>query len=218
MDPQIEILGVVVRQPWSVITNLLLAAECIVLGVITARENVPQPRLRAWFFFALGVGAFFGAPKHGFPDVPWHAAIRFGSNVGLGVAVTFAQLAAIRTRVPSPSMRRLLERLVLLQMTAFVALSFFTQDFIVPGVNLAVGMTPVLIAAAWAGLRGCPASLWIALGLVVSLGAGAVYALGTGLNPWFNHIDVAHVLLMMTVAFVFRGIHRPWRAGFPGTS
>ncbi len=87
-----------------------------------------------------------------------------------------------------------------------------------PGLDLAIGMTPVLIAAAWAGLRGCPASRWIALGLVVSLGAGAVYALELGLHSWFNHIDVAHVLLMITVAFVFHGIHRPWQAGIPGAA
>jgi predicted outer membrane repeat protein len=35
---------------------------------------------------------------------------------------------------------------------------------------------------------------------------GAVYALEVAPSPWFSHVDVAHVLLGLTVALVFQGV------------
>lgn len=207
---QIEILGVVVRHPWSVATNVALAVECFWLGALTLRGRAPQPRLRGAFFLALGVGAAFGAPKHGFPLMPGHEWVRFASNVGLGVAVTFAQLAAIRARVPSRGTARVLERLALVQLTVFLAVTAFTRDFAVVAVHMSVGMIPLLAAATRAAARGCRASGWIAVGLAVAMAGGVAYALRVGVSPWFNHVDVAHVLLAVTVAFVFVGAHAPW--------
>lgn len=211
MDPQIEIFGLVVSHPWTAVTNLALAAECFLMGWIVARRDVPQACLRACFLFALGWGALFGVTKHGFPDMAGHNAIRFASNLGLGSAVTFAQLAAIRVRVSAPAPARVLTGLALLQFSVFLGVSVVNQDFVVPGLHLALGMPPILVAASWSALRGCRASRWTAAGLLIALGAGVVYALEVGLNAWFNHLDVAHLLLGCTVALMFVGFHLPQR-------
>jgi hypothetical protein len=133
MDPKIQALGMVIHSPWSVVTNLLLA-----------------------------VGALFGALKHGFPGAPGHDAIRFASNLGLGLAVTSVQLATIRAQAPSAGSALWLERLALLQCVIFLGFSFRTRAFVVPGMQLAVGMAPILLAVGWRAAGGAWPNRWIA--------------------------------------------------------
>jgi hypothetical protein len=203
---QISLFGLEVAHPASVLTNLLLMLECLWL----AHRIRPGPRRPVWrgFFVALAVGAGFGAIKHGFPSIPggaW-AAVRFASNVGLMVAVTFAQLALLAARPGWGRWRPILAALAFAQLAFFFGWSVRTQDFLVPALDLALGMGPVLVVETIAALRGRDASRWIAGGLGIALAGGAVYALEVGPSPWFNHVDVAHVLLGLTVALVFQGV------------
>jgi hypothetical protein len=207
MNPiQVSLLGIDVVHPASVLTNLLLMVECLWL----AHRIRPGGRSRVWkgFFVALAVGAGFGAIKHGFPSIPVEAraAVRFASNLGLIVAVTFAQLAVLAARPEWGRWRPVLAAAAFVQLAVFFGWSLRTQDFLVPALDLALGMGPVLVVETIAALRGRDASRWIAGGLGVALAGGAVYALEVAPSPWFSHVDVAHVLLGLTVALVFQGV------------
>ena len=69
----------------------------------------------------------------------------------------------------------------------------------------AVGLIPVIIAEALSYRRGISRGMWVAGGLTISMMTGLVYVFGLSLGRWFNHIDIAHVLMGVSFYLILRG-------------
>ena len=46
------------------------------------------------------------------------------------------------------------------------------------------------------------------MGLAISIGSGLVYVVRVSLGPWFNHIDIAHVIMSGSLLLVLIGVRR----------
>ena len=188
--PVVEILGVAVRHPVTVATNLLLTAQAVWIYRRLGRPDVPLPRAgRLWGGFVLvtGLASLVGAAKHGLVDGPLWApeAARVVSNALTGAAVSLAQLAALETYVRSPGVRSLLTAAVFVQLLVFL---------------------PVLAAEALAARRGRPGAHRIAAGLGVPAAAVVLWLVQPPLGRWINHVDVEHVLMMAGLHLIFLGL------------
>jgi hypothetical protein len=211
--PSIEFMGVVMLWPVTVLTNLLLAVLCAFLCQRLYRTKSPSPatlRNSYWarFFLFMAVATFAGAIKHGFhyyPGALYGCAVLL-SSLASGVATTFAQLATIETFVLRENTRFSLRLICYLQLAVFMVVGTIADDFLIATVNSAMGLVPVLLASIVAWRFAYAGSGWIATGLLMSFFTGLVYVLQVSIGPWFNHVDIAHIVMMASLVLVSCGI------------
>ena len=205
----IEVAGVTIRAPVTAGTNLLLAAQCLVYYRSLRSARAPATDLWAAFFLMMSFATLAGAIKHGFRHQLTEddlSLVLWMSNVGAGVSTYFAQRATARVHAGGPC-RVAIERLVGLQLLTFLIVNAVAgPEIILLILNSALGLIPVIVVAAITSRRGRAGGVWVAGGLSLSMLTGVVYVVGLSLGPWFNHIDIAHVLMGVSFYLILRGV------------
>ena len=187
----------------NVVTDAVLAVEC---GIFWARLRRLGAAGEAWsaFFGPMTVAIAAGGVRHAVPDgTPARIAALLVLDVALGLSVLAAQRASLLWRTGG---RR--DRLVALfhvQLGAFWVVALLRHDFLPAFVNTLIGLGWVLataIPAVGSGERGTAS---VVGGLLIGAAAGIVYALGRGPAAWFDHVDVAHIVMMGSLLLLHRG-------------
>ena len=205
----IEVWGITITKPVTAGTNLLLALQCVLCARWLRGDG---PARRVWwgrFFAAMALATLAGVPKHGFAYLLGDAAfdaMLWISSLASGAAVYFAQRATIASRVPRHA-RRAFERVAEVQAALFVG----ANGGLGPEMTLlightAVGLLPVIAVEAVARWRGDGDGARVAVGLIVSMLTGLVYALELSLGRWFNHVDLAHALMGVSFYLILVGV------------
>jgi hypothetical protein len=211
----VQIGGIVIQHPVTAGTNALLAAQCAAyFSILRASQNI---RARLWgrFFLMMSVATFAGVFKHGVRHLLGEevlVVVLAASNLGGGVSTYFAQRATI-VSCASASCRAGWRRLVGAQLAAFlVANVVLGPELILLILNSAVGLLPVIIHEALHA-RDVRGSHLVSTGLALSILTGVVYLAGLSAGAWFNHIDIAHSVMLVSFVLVYRGARQdgaPW--------
>lgn len=213
----IRIGDLAVQAPVNAGTNLLLSVQCLVYYARLRR--LEDERTRSWglFFLMMSVATLAGVPKHAFRHLlPGHAMVLIlaVSNLASGIAVYFAQRATIRSRAPF-RFRSALEYLTAAQLLVYLVANLAVGPEITLLIgNTLAGLVPVIIAEA-RSLGHTPPGGLVAAGLSVSVLSGAAYLGGFSPSPWFNHIDVAHLIMGVSFYQVHTGVARGAGEGGP---
>lgn len=203
-----EIMGVLIDAPVNAATDLLLAVQC--LAYYRHLSRIGGERSRCWglFFQMMAVATAAGVVKHGFHHLLGLEAFTLvlaTSNAASGFSIHSAQRATIMSRA-APARRSLFHLLTIVELIAFVMANLAVgPEITLLIVNTAVGLIPVIVVEACAFRRGSRAGGAIAGGLTLSIVTGLAYVGGFSLSPWFNHIDVAHLLMGVSFELVRRG-------------
>lgn len=206
METSIRIAGLTVLAPVTVVTNLALGVQCALYYRRLRTE--PDDRGRFWglFFLAMSVATLAGALKHGLPHATPSAGyelVLWACALGSAASVYCAQRATLASR---PAGGRVWTALPALEACGFLAagLAVGPEMWLVV-VNTAVGLVPVLAVESRAAWRGSRASAWVAAGLGVSTGSALAYVGHVSMGVWFNHVDLAHVLMGVSFLLLARG-------------
>ncbi len=217
MDTWIEVSGVTIAAPVTAGTNLLLAGQCAFYA--HQLRGGASPRRTWWgaFFAAMALATLAGVPKHAFAHMladGVYDAMLWTSSLAGGAAVYLAQRATIVSRV-APHERRTVERVAEVMALLFLSVSVVVgPEMMVLVGYTAVGLLPVIFAEAAARLRGDRYGAHVAAGLIVSMLTGLVYGFELVLGRWFNHIDLAHVLMGVSFYLILAGV----RHALPNTA
>jgi hypothetical protein len=96
--------------------------------------------------------------------------------------------------------------MTLIELALFLAANVVMgPDILLLIANTAAGLTPVIVAESRAFRRGSPAGGAIAGGLSLSILTGLAYLGDFSPSPWFDNIDVAHLLMGVSFELVRRG-------------
>lgn len=216
METWIDVGGLRIASPVTAFTNLCLSVQCFVYWRALRTGRADRAGYWALFFIAMAVATLAGVPKHGLrhllaTDV--YTVVLWVSSLGSAASVYFAQRATLPSRTAGGSDWP--ERLSVLQLVVFVAVSVLLgPEMWLLVANTVIGLVPVVVAESLAAARGSTASARVAWGLGVSLFTGVVYVGGFSLGPWFNHVDIAHVLMGSSFWLLVRGA-RPGERGRP---
>lgn len=217
--PVIEVLGMPVRAPVTVATNLVLAAEAVWLHRRIRASTRVRRYARLWDGFVLcaGLAALLGALKHGLPPSPTGLpeAARVTSNAWMGAAVAFAQLAALERHIRGPRLRGAITVAVLVQLLLFLVVMASTSGFGVTLANAAAGLLLPLAIEWRAARRGRPGAARVAVGLAIPFGAVVLQLLEPAFGRWISHVDVEHVLLFLGLLLVQSGVTADRRRSQP---
>jgi hypothetical protein len=206
-----EIAGVVIQSPVNVATDSLLALQCLAYYRHLSRKEGEWARCWALFFQMMAVATAAGVVKHGLHymlGVDAFTLVLAVSNVASGFSTHSAQRATIMS-LAAPVGRSLLQCLTLVQLAVFVAANLAVgPEIMLLIANTAVGLIPVIVVQARAFRRGSTPCGAIAGGLTLSMLAGLAYVGRFSPSPWFDCIDVAHLVMGVSLELVRRGAAR----------
>lgn len=205
---EIEIGGVVVRDPVTALTNICIFATGLVCYLRLRKEKLEFPNKNWIYFFLLaGTASLIGVIVHGFskytpPDV--HFKIWWAMGVVQGAGVTLAQFG-FASNVLS-RFRMLVIAAVTLQFGAFALGSYIQGTFTIAKIHLAVGLVPIMLYYIYMALKGKRAEMLVATGIGISSLTALVHGLRISFSPWFNYNDIAHVLIVVSLVVMYRGV------------
>jgi hypothetical protein len=205
---EIEIAGVVIRDPVTALTNIGIFATGLVCYLRLRKPELQFPH-RNWisFFLLVGIAALIGVVVHGFSfytpaDLHFHIWWTMGAVQGAGVSLAqFGFTSNVFARF-----RKLVIALVSLQFIAFAVLLYVTGSFKVAEVHVAVGLLPIMFYYLYMGMKGYRPELLIAVGILISGLTALVHTLKLSIDLWFNYNDLAHVLIMISMVVMYKGV------------
>lgn len=208
MDPiRLEVGALVLTSPMTAGTNLLLTLQCAWSFAGLRRGGSARSRLWGRFFLFLAGATLAGVPKHGlatYEDTAAYALLLFAGNLSTGVSTFFAQQAAIEP-LRSACPARCVAPLVRVKALAFTLLLLRFRHFLVVLADTALGLG-LALSFELAGWRsGRAGSGWLSAGIALAFLPGVAYLLRVPKHPWFGHNDLAHVLMMLSLALMYRG-------------
>ncbi len=196
-----------IQEPMTLLTDYLLAGWVIWLGWRLWGGGLPA-RLWAGAFWAIALAAVAGGTVHGFQAALgesaslalWRITVY---AVGLGGFLLVA--GALRGILPGGIGRWLLG-LAGVKLALYLAWMSFHEDFLFVILNYAPDLLAVLGLALWAWWRRRePGALPVIGGILVSMAASAIQALGLAPHPHFNHNDLYHVVQMGAFYLLYLG-------------
>jgi len=211
MQPSVELLNLRIDEPVTTATDLLMAAICF-YAYIRIKKNESTQRIKSYFkyfFLTLGLGTMFGG-------LLGHAFLyrlapqwKLLSWIFILISVTVMAHALLELARPlvKPWITRLIGGFNLLLMAFILVYTISTlafsgvQYYSIFGMIVIVGSFSFYIFQK-TGSRGT-AMFLVAVG--VSLLPAFVFSFKWGLSPWFNHNDISHVVLSMSVVVFYKG-------------
>ena len=192
----------------TLITDYLLGAFTLLLGMLLLRGSGLPTRLWGWGFIASAIAAITGGTWHGFETVLderalfwiWKATMYLLGVFGLAT-VCGSIVAAIDGRL----------RTVCIAAACAVTIAYgvaaATHDaFIYVIAFNAITMAAILVIQVFTRVRHRdPASPWIIAGIAISAVGAAVQASGYSPYALFNNNDLFHVIQAGAMYLFFRG-------------
>lgn len=201
-----------VSQPITLATDYALGLTALAGAILLARRRSgpgPLPtRLWAAGFACVSAAAFLGGTWHGFaPALPAvaSAALWKATMAGTGLASFFLVAgAAFGSVARRPA--AWLTAAAAGKLGVFLLWAAFHDEYDGVVVDTALAMAAILLLQLVAWLRRRAASApWIAGGILVSLAAAAVEAIGLSPGGPFSHDDLYHVIEIGALLLLYRG-------------
>jgi hypothetical protein len=207
----IHLFGLRIYEPLVIVTNLILLIISVFFFARMVRLRNTYSANMAWFILLLGISGCFGAVIHATHyqlGTTFLKVMNFVCNVINLVAayLCFRGSYFIRT-LSSGRYRKAILSLGLAWLVIVVGYSLIESDFIIITVHAGV----VLLYALFAHAPHVKKEVLTGSGLVIAGICTAflsilVHLLHISLHEWFNHKDLAHIFMILSLGMIGQGI------------
>ena len=205
---EFNVAGIILSEPVTAFGNLILAA--VNLYAYFQVKKLPDfPGRTSWsyFFLCLGSATFLGVFSHLFShyDPMWIRLIGWGFS---GLTAYFAQVASIEQLTEKKTGPLMLFSKI--EFVLFLIALYWFQTFGVVLVVTVISLLVVLGVQSYGFLsKVLEGSQLILLGFVVSALTAVGRLLNLSIHPiWFNHHDVAHLMMVFAALLIFFGVKK----------
>ncbi len=213
-QPSIEIFDITIMEPMVTFTDLWITSVCVyafIKLVKLDKKGKVHEHIR-WYFLIMAVATFLGG-------VLGHA---FQYAVGLSwklpgwlismIAVMAIERASIMHAQPviNDKFGKFLEVANVVEMLIFAVITFTTLNFFFIQVHSAYGLglvvLPLHFLVYWRTRN--EGSRIFFLTVIFATLAAFFYTSEIGISIWFNHLDVAHTVMAISMYFFYRGARK----------
>lgn len=210
-QPSIEIFGITIMEPMVTFTDLWITTVCVYAFIKLVKLNKPNKvqQYMCWYFLIMGVATFLGGILgHAFQHViglEWKLP---GWLISM-LAVMAIERASIMHAQPilNKSFARFLGAANVVELIVFAVITFVTLNFFYIQVHSAYGLglvvLPLHFYVFWKTRN--KGSRYFVLTVLFSSLAAIFYKNKIGLGIWFNHLDLAHTVMAISMYYLYRG-------------
>ncbi len=210
-QPSIELFGITIMEPMVTFTDLWITAVCLYAFIKLVKLNKPgkvQRHMR-WYFLIMGLATFLGGLLgHAFQyaiGLEWKLP---GWLISM-LAVMAVERASIIHAQPliNKTFGKALGVANVIELLTFAFITFYTLNFFFIQVHSAYGLAlivlPLHFLVFWRTRNN--GSRVFVLAVLFSTLAAFFYISGIGLGKWFNHLDLAHTVMAISMYFLYIG-------------
>lgn len=211
-DTTIYIGDVAIHEPVTVLTDCFITGLSVFFYLQLNRFSENDAATRNWkyFFGLMSLSSFMGGCAHAFFEVHEGITYKFfwlSMQVLNIFSVYYMQLATLNSVLKNSSKKAYWGGSYKVQLMIATAAVFVFQNFLVIIMNTAAALIPVMVLH-FLSSRFIKPNLWIAFGIVVLFATAFVNAVKLSIHDYFNHLDLAHVLIMINITCMFIGVKR----------
>jgi hypothetical protein len=207
----IEILGIRIDEPVTTATDLLVSAVCFFAFYSLRKKDLPgktQLYFRLYFLL-MSIGTFLGGLiGHGFLyalSFPWKLP---GWIVSM-LSVALIERSSIERAKPliDPRVGTFFLALNVIELLAVITVTMSTLDFKWVEFHSGYGLLGVVLpfhAYTYYKTRD-PGSKVVIIAVLIASCAALVFMNRISLHPWFNYLDISHVMMAMGGYVFYRG-------------
>ncbi len=210
-----NLAGIIFREPVTAVTDFVLVVMCLFF-VSKLKNKSAEPLLQgAWknFFLIFAASVCLGGFNHLFRyylEGNPYQILWMIMNLLSHIIVYYGQLIGLRTLSADDSLKSSLnkkyERLFLALMFVFMGLSLLFWDYKVVKINSAIGLILMFVCNLISHYRQKRVGTkTIAIGIFISFSTLVVHGFKLSFCEWFNFNDISHVIMMVSLYFMFRG-------------
>ncbi len=210
-QPSIDLFGITIMEPMVTLTDLWITAVCLYAFVKLLQLNKPGKvhQYMRWYFLIMGIATFLGGILgHAFQyaiGIEWKLP---GWLISM-LAVMALERASIMHAQPviKKSFGRFLEVANVVELITFAVITFITLNFFYIQIHSAYGLGLIVLPLHFLVFRKTRnrGSRVFILSVSFSSLAALFYTSKIGLGIWFNHLDLAHTIMAISMYFLYRG-------------
>jgi hypothetical protein len=198
---------VTITEPVTLLTDYLLAIECLILGVLLYRRSKNETPILLWSisFFAIGLAAATGGTYHGFVQsmsVSISSALWKITLYSIGIS-TFCMLSGMILAALKGKVETIFLILAAIQFLAFAILITRSYEYKYVIHDYVPAMAVILALCIYRLNK--PYAIWIIAGILISFAAAGIQLSGFTLHKNFNHNDLYHVIQMIAMYLLYKG-------------
>jgi hypothetical protein len=192
------------------LTDLLLSVSCFYFFFGIQKLNETKVGLEHWqkFFLFLGVSTLLGALAHAIferQDNLFYNSVWLIMQISAGISIFYAQSAAFG-QLSNVRARKVLLSFSVLQFVVFLPSVFYFFDFRVVAINSLIAMTQMFFVFFPSRIENWVYKTYISFGFFISFLTIYVHSQKLSFAKWFNHNDISHVIMYVSILLIFRGI------------
>ena len=205
--PTIELFGLHITEPFTWITNWLVAAFTLGYAHFLFHDKLADTTQKFWsiFFVFIGLASIAGGTAHGF-------IIYVGQNfhytawILTGIAIFAAELATMQL-IENEKTQSVFRIFIYLQLIIMVSSVMYFHSFNTVRINSAIGLIGVVIPFSFIHYKKYrdKRSALIMIGILSNLLPGAIHAFKISYNQWFNFNDISHIIMIFCFFIMYRG-------------
>jgi hypothetical protein len=196
-----------ITEPVTLITDYLLALECLIFAVLLLQKAKNETPMLLWAisFITIAIAAITGGTYHGFIrslSVPVSSTLWKITLYSIGVS-TWCMLSGMILAALKGIVRKVFLILAVIQFLGFVILisrsyeyKYVIHDY-VPAMAVILALCILRLSK--------PYAIWIIGGILVSFAAAGIQLTGFTLHRNFNHNDLYHVIQMLGMYLLYGG-------------
>jgi hypothetical protein len=201
------LFGKIIFEPVTILTNLLIAFFCFYAFSGCSRIKTKLATQWAWFFMLIGISSLLGSVAHGVHFQLGNSFLQiviFLMNSVSLVAIYFCFKAANITLAKGKGQNRFVDIFVITWIILLLVITFMQNNFVLIKIHAGIVLTYSLIIHFLANKK--PGNAFIAWGIIISFLSIVVHSLHLSFSEWFNYKDIAHVIMVISLATIYRGV------------
>jgi hypothetical protein len=209
IDTTVYIGGIALHEPVAVSTDYMTTLMCFYFYTQLKKQRKDSV-INNWsiFFLLFGLSTFLGGTSHGFFAV--HEGVGYKTfwlsmQIVNGIAIYFAQKATLDSVLKNSQQKDKWKASYPIQLIVFFIVLMLFQKYLVTIIENAVGLIPIMILHLKSKDQF---QKKIGYGIVISFIPAIVFLTKFTIHPYFNHIDLAHVFIMVSISFMYLGVKR----------
>ncbi|MEX0720566.1 MAG: hypothetical protein WD059_07850 [Balneolaceae bacterium] len=213
-QPSIEIFDLTIMEPMVTFTDLWITAVCIYAVVKLKKLNMKGKvhRNMRWYFAIMALATFLGGILgHAFQYAVGYEWKLPGWLISM-LSIMAIERATIIHAQPVINYRfgKILEVANIVELITFAVITFTTLNFFFIQVHSAYGLglvvLPIHFLVYWRTRN--EGSRIIFLSVIFATLSAVFYTSEIGLHTWFNHLDLAHTVMAISMYLFYRGARK----------
>lgn len=193
------------------VTNLILFFLSLFCFRQLTRISGLYPKQMAWFILLMGISSVFGAAAHaihyGFGTTVFNIIFFITNALNLLAIYYFFRGSYTYGLSWGGKVSKLVVGLVICWILVLLVITFLNNHFLLIKIHAGIILVYTLVMH-YLGYRknGDRGSKWVVAGISVSFLSIIVHSLHFSIDEWFNYKDIAHVIMILSLAIIYKGI------------